>query len=61
MFDTNRLYELENEVFTRIQSIKKEREQETKSFISGMEQGAEIMFKVIREELKKEGTESGGK
>lgn len=60
MLDINRLYELDIEVCARIQSIKKEREAETKSFILGMEQGADLFLKVIREELKKEDTESGG-
>lgn len=53
MFDEQRLYDIESEVFNRIQGIKKEREQETKAFIDGMEKGSDLMFKAIREELKR--------
>lgn len=54
MFNNQRLYEIDTEVYQQIQSIEKERELENKAFIEGMKQGAELMVKVIREELKKE-------
>ena len=54
MFDNQRLYEIENEVDKQIQDIKKDKELETKAFIDGMEKGAELMFKAVREELRKE-------
>lgn len=53
MFDEQRLYDIESEVFNRIQGIKKEREQEIKAFIDGMEKGSDLMFKAIRKELKR--------
>lgn len=54
MLDNQRLYEIENEVDKQIQDIKKARELETEAFVDGMKKGAELMFKAVREELKKE-------
>lgn len=54
MLDNQRLYEIESEVDKQIQDIKKARELETKAFVDGMKKGAELMFKAVREELKKE-------
>lgn len=53
MFNEQRLYDIEGEIFKQIQGIKKEREQETKAFIDGMVKGSDLMFKAIREELKR--------
>lgn len=54
MFNNQRLYEIDTEVYKQIQDIKKKRELENKAFIEGMEQGAELMVKAIREELRSE-------
>lgn len=54
MLDNQKLYEIESEVDKQIQDIKKARELETKAFVDGMKKGAELMFKAVREELKKE-------
>ena len=53
MINEQRLYDIEGEIFKKIQGIKKEREQETKAFIDGMEKGADLMFNAIREGLKR--------
>lgn len=53
MFNNQRLREIDAEVFHQIQDIEKKRELENKAFIKGMQQGAEMMVKAIREELKK--------
>ena len=53
MFDVQRLYELDNEVYKHIQRIKNDREKETKAFIEGMEKGADLMMKAVREELRR--------
>ena len=53
MLDIQRLYELDQEVYKRIQDIKKDREQATKFFIEGMEKGADLMMKAVREELRR--------
>jgi hypothetical protein len=53
MFDIQRLIELDVEVYKQIQGIKEKREKETKTFIEGMEKGAELLFKAIREELRR--------
>lgn len=54
MLDNQRLYEMESEVYQQIQKIKEKRELEINAFIDGMEKGAELMFKAVREELRKE-------
>ncbi len=54
MLDNQRLSEIDGEVYQKIQKIKKDRELETKAFIEGMEKGAYLMFKAVREELRKE-------
>lgn len=53
MFNLQKLYELDSEVYKQIQGIKNDREKETKAFIEGMEKGADLLCKAIREELKR--------
>ena len=50
----NELYEIDKNVYHEIQDIKRERELETNAFIEGMEKGADLMLKRVKEFLKKE-------
>ena len=54
MLDNQRLSEIDGEVYQKIQDIRKNREQEIRAFIDGMEKGAFLMYKAVKEELKKE-------
>ena len=48
------LYEVDKNVWHEIQEIKRKREEETKAFIDGMEKGADLMLKRVKEYLKKD-------
>lgn len=54
MLDQKKLDELDMIISKEISDIQRFREAETKAFIEGMQKGADLMYKNIRAELKKE-------
>lgn len=52
--DRQDLYALDETVYKQIQEIKRNRELETKAYIEGMEKGADMMMKAVRDFLNKE-------
>lgn len=53
------LYSLDEIVYKKIQEDRKKKEAENKSYFDGMEKGAELLMKAVRDYLTKE-AESGG-
>lgn len=52
--DKQALYSLDSEVYKQIQILRKQKEEENKAYFDGMEQGADMMVKVIKEYIKLE-------
>lgn len=52
--DKQDLYSLDEVVYKQIQQIKRDRENETKAYIDGMEKGADMMMKAVRDFITKE-------
>ena len=57
------LYALDETVYKQIQEDRKKKELETKAFFDGMEKGADMMRKAVRDflanEVQKEGADNG--
>ena len=53
------LYDLDKTIYEKIQADRKKKEAETKAFFDGMEEGAEMMRKAVRDFLANEGEKEG--
>ena len=53
--DKQALYSLDSEVYKQIQILRKQKEEENKAYFDGMEQGADMMVKVIKEYINLKG------
>lgn len=53
------IYSLDEIVYKKIQENKEKKEEENKAYFDGMEKGAELFMKTVRDYLSKE-SESGG-
>ena len=56
--DKQDLYKLDEILYKQIQDQRKQKETENKAFFDGMEKGAELMMKKVRDFLTEEGTKS---
>lgn len=54
MMDNNDLYWLDEVVYKQIQADRRKKEAENKAYFDGMEKGAEMMMKAVKEHLSKE-------
>lgn len=54
------LYKLDEILYLQIQDQKKQKEAENKAFFEGMEKGAELMMKKVRDFLNEEETKAKG-
>lgn len=52
--DNNDLNWLDEVIYKQIQVERRNKEAENKAYFDGMEKGAEMMFKAVKEHLKKE-------
>ena len=52
--DNNDLSWLDEGIYKQIQVERRNKEAENKAYFDGMEKGAEMMFRAVREHLKKE-------
>ena len=59
MMDKNDLYALDEAVYRQIQAEKQKKEAENKAYFDGMEKGAEMMMKSVRDYLQKEEMKGG--
>ncbi len=59
--DKQELYALDEIIYKQIQIDRKNKEKENKAYFDGMEKGAEIMMKAVREFLTEEAKKSGAK
>ena len=59
MMDKRDLYDLEEVVYKQIQAEKRIKEAELKAYFDGMEKGAEMMMKSVRDFLTKEQMKGG--
>ena len=50
----NELYEIDKKAYEEIQEIKQKLELEQKAFLEGMEKGADLMLKKVKEFLNRE-------
>lgn len=57
--DRNDLCWLDEVVYKQIQEDRRKKEAENKAYFDGMEKGAEMMFKAVKEHLKKEEQKGG--
>ena len=53
--EKNDLYWLDEVVYKQIQADRRKKEEENKAYFDGMEKGAEMMMKAVRDFLTKEG------
>lgn len=59
MMDKQDLYALDEDVYRQIQAEKRKKEAENKAYFDGMEKGAEMMMKSVRDYLQKEEMKGG--
>ena len=52
--DNNDLSWIDEAIYKQIQVERRNKEAENKAYFDGMEKGAEMMFRAVREHLKKE-------
>lgn len=57
--DKQELYALDEIIYKQIQIDRKNKEKENKAYFDGMEKGAEIMMKAVREFLTEEAKKGG--
>lgn len=57
--DKQDLYALDEAIYKQIQIDRKNKEIENKAYFDGMEKGAEIMMKAVRDYLTNEGKKGG--
>jgi hypothetical protein len=57
--DKQDLYALDETIYKQIQADRKKKEAENKAYFDGMEKGAEIMMKAVRDYLTNEGKKGG--
>ncbi len=57
--DKQDLYRLDEVTYKRIQEEKRKAEVETKAYFDGMEKGADMMMKAVRDFLSTEQTQKG--
>lgn len=50
----NDLYDLESEAHLQVSALRDKKQKELNSYLQGVEDGFDIMFKAVREKLKKE-------
>ena len=58
--DKQDLYSLDEALFRQIQGERKKKEAENKAYFDGMEKGAEMMLKAVRDYLTNEQQNGGG-
>ena len=58
--DKQDLYKLDDIIYQQIQDQKKQKEMENKAYFEGMEKGAELMMKKVRDFLNEEETKAKG-
>ena len=57
--DKQDLYDLDDEIYKQIQIDRKKKEIENKAYFDGMEKGAEMMMKAVRDYLTNERKKNG--